>query len=195
MKQLLLFILASIGVLTSSFAQNAGQKKGPVLAVNFVLNDFATAQRLQKGSLGGVLKDKQWAKFSEMSYGLSIQYIEGLTDHVDFAGTFTGTFVKYPFPKKATPTSDALLLELDAAVNVKLLTDRFILVPYAVGGVGLSMYRGRDFAASIPLGMGFQVNLGKGDAFMFTQGLYKIGVTDLAANHFVYSIGFAAPLK
>jgi OOP family OmpA-OmpF porin len=195
MKQLSLFILATIGVFTSSFAQNAGQKKGPVLAVNFVLNDFATAQRLQKGSLGGVLKDKQWAKFSEMSYGLSIQYMEGLTDHVDFASTLTGTFVKYPFPKKATPSSDALLLELDAAVNVKLLTDRFILVPYAVAGAGLSMYRGNDFAASIPLGMGFQVNLGKGDAFMFTQGLYKIGVTNLAANHFVYSIGFAAPLK
>ena len=195
MKQLLLLLLAAIGFCSGISAQNAGQKKGPILAVNFVLNDFTTAQRLQKGSLGGVLKDKQWASFNEMSYGLSIQYIEGLTPHVDFAGTLTGTFVKYPFPKKATPNADALLLELDAAVNLKLLTDRFILVPYAVGGAGISMYQGRDFAAYVPLGMGFQVNLGKGDAFMFTQGLYKVGITNLAANHFTYSIGFAAPLK
>jgi OmpA-OmpF porin, OOP family len=195
MKQLLLVIITTIGFFSGSSAQSAGQKKGPILAVNFVLNDFATAQRLQKGSLGGVLKDKQWATFSEMSYGLSVQYLEGLTDHVDFSGTLTGTFVKYPFPKKAMSTSDALLLELDAALNLKLLTDRYILVPYAVGGAGISMYQGRDFAAYVPLGMGFQLNLGKGDAFMFTQGLYKVGITNLAANHFSYSIGFAAPLK
>jgi hypothetical protein len=195
MKQFLLLILAVTGFCSASFAQSAGQKKGPVLAVNFALNDFTTAQRLQNGSLGGVLKDKEWANFNEMSYGLSIQYIEGLTDHVDFAGTLTGTFVKYPFPKKAMATSDALLLELDAAVNLKLLTDKYILVPYAVGGAGISMYQGRNFAAYVPLGMGFQLNLGKGDAFMFTQGLYKVGITSMAANHFTYSIGFAAPLK
>lgn len=195
MKQLLLFAIAIMGVSSTSFSQSAGQKKGSILAVNFVLNDFTTAQRLQKGSLGGVLKDKQWAQFSEMAYGLSIQYIEGLTDHVDFAGTLAGTFVKYPFPKKQMPTSDALLLELDAALNLKLLTDRFVVVPYAVAGAGLSMYKGSDFAAYIPLGMGFQVNMGKSDAFMFTQGLYKVGVTSHAANHFTYSIGFAAPLK
>jgi hypothetical protein len=57
------------------------------------------------------------------------------------------------------------------------------------------MYRGRNFAAHIPIGMGFQINLGKSDAFMFTQGVYKTAVTNLAANHFTYSIGFAAPLK
>ena len=195
MKYLLLLTIASIGVFSTSFGQNTSQKKGSILAVNFALNDFTTAQRLQKGSLGGVLKDKQWAQFSEMSYGLSVQYIEGLTNHVDFSATLAGTFVKYPFPKKATPGSDALLLELDAALNLKLLPDRFVLVPYAVTGAGISMYQGKDFAANIPLGMGFQINLGKGDAFMFTQGLYRLGITNLAANHFTYSIGFAAPLK
>jgi len=195
MKQFLLLIITVSGFCSASFAQSAGQKKGPVLAVNFVLNDFTTAQRLQKGSLGGVLKDKQLANFSDMSYGLSVQYMEGITDHLDFAGTLTGTFVKYPFPKKAAATTEALLVELDAAVNLKLLTDRYTLVPYAVGGAGISMYQGSSFAAYIPLGMGFQVNLGKSDAFMFTQGVYKVGITNLAANHFTYSIGFAAPLK
>ncbi len=195
MKQFLLLIVAIAGITAVSYAQNKAQKKGPVLAVNFVLNDFTTAQRLQSGSLGGVLKDKQWARFSEMSYGLSVQYMEGLTNHVDFAGTLTGTFMKYPFPNKPAPGSDALLLELDAALNLKLLTDKYIFVPYAVAGVGASMYRASDFAAYIPVGIGFQINLGKSDAFMFTQGQYKIGITNLAANHLAYSVGFAAPLK
>lgn len=195
MKKSLLSAIAIIGIFSTSFSQNAGQKKGAILAVNFALNDFTTAQRLQSGSLAGVLKDKTWARFSEMSYGLSVQYIEGLCDHVDFAGTLAGTFVKYPFPKKAAATSDALLVELDAALNLKLLTDKYIVVPYAVAGAGVSMYQGKNFAAYTPLGMGFQVNLGKGDAFMFTQGVYKVGITNQAANHFTYSIGFAAPLK
>lgn len=195
MKQLLLSLLAITGVFTAANAQSAGQVKKPVLAVNFILNDFTTAQRLKNSSLGGVLKDKNWAQFAEMSYGLSVQYLEGISDHVDFAGTLAGTFVKYPFPKKPMASNDALLLELDAAVNLKLLTDRFAFVPYAIAGVGASMYRASEFAAYIPLGIGFQVNMGKGDAFMFTQGQYKVGVTSLAANHFTYSIGFAAPLK
>ncbi|HEX6914030.1 MAG TPA: hypothetical protein VF145_02235 [Chitinophagaceae bacterium] len=194
MKRFLLLFVAS-GIFTASNAQQGDQKKSPILAVNFILNDFTTAQRLQNGSLGGVLKDRSWAQFSEMSYGLSVQYMKGLTNHLDFAGTLAGTFVKYPFPEKAAPTSDALLLELDAALNLKLLTDKYFLTPYAVGGLGISMYRGSEFAAYMPLGMGFQLNLGRGDAFMFTQGLYKVGVTNLAANHFTYSVGFAAPLK
>lgn len=195
MKQFLLSLLAITGLFTAVNAQDSGQKKKPVLGVNFILNDFTTAQRLKSSSLGGVLKDKNWAQFSEMSYGLSLQYVEGLSNHVDFAGTLAGTFVKYPFPEKPTPGNDALLLELDAAVHLKLLTDRFAFVPYAIAGVGASMYRASEFAAYIPLGIGFQLNLGKGDAFMFTQGQYKVGVTNLAANHFTYSIGFAAPLR
>lgn len=195
MKQCtLMFIVLSL-ITTASFAQNKDQKKAPVLAVNFLLNDFTTAQRLQNHSLAGVLKDKDWAQFSEMSYGLSVQYLQGITNHVDFSGTLAGTFVKYPFPNKPMSSNDALLVELDAAVNLKLLTDKYVFVPYAVAGVGASMYKGSHFGAHIPLGMGFQLNLGKQDAFLFTQGLYKVRVTEQSANHFSYSIGFAAPLR
>ncbi len=195
MKQCTLLFIAFCLIATASFAQNKDEKKAPVLAVNFVLNDFTTAQRLQNHSLAGVLKDKNWAQFSEMSYGLSIQYLQGITNHVDFSGTLAGSFVKYPFPNKPMSSNDALLVELDAAVNLKLLTDKYTLVPYAVAGVGASMYKGSHFAAHIPVGMGFQVNLGKREAFLFTQGLYKMRVTNQSANHFSYSIGFAAPLK
>ncbi len=195
MKQCTL-VLIVLGLLsTASFAQHKDQKKASLLAVNFILNDFTTAQRLENHSLAGVLKDKNWAQFSEMSYGLSVQYLQGITNHLDFSGTLAGSFVKYPFRNKAMASNDALLVELDAAVNLKLLTDNFCFVPYAVAGVGASMYQGSHFAAHIPVGMGFQVNLGKSDAFLFTQGLYKMRVTDQSANHLSYSIGFAAPIK
>lgn len=196
MKQSLLLLL-SVTVIsaTSLFAQNKDVKKAPVLGVNFVLNDFTTATRLKNHSLAGVLKDKNWAQFSEMSYGLSVNFLQGITNHVDFAGTLTGSFVKYPFSNKPASTGDALLVELDAAVNLKLLTDQYVVVPYAIAGVGASMYKGSDFAAQIPVGMGFQFRLGKGDAFLFTQGVYRVKATASAANHFTYSFGFAAPLK
>ena len=195
MKQCTFVLIALSLICTTSLAHNKDEKKAPVLAVNFLLNDFTTAQRLENHSLAGVLKDKNWAQFSEMSYGLSVQYLQGITNHVDFSGTLGGSFVKYPFPNKPMASSDALLVELDAAVNLKLLTDKYTFVPYAVAGVGASMYMGSHFAAHIPVGMGFQINLGKQDAFLFTQGLYKMRVTSQSANHFSYSIGFAAPLN
>lgn len=193
MKRFLLSLVVVAGMFSVSYGQDA--KKQPTLALNFMLNDFASAQRIKKNSLGGVLENKDWARFSEMAYGLSLQYLEGLTKHVDFSGSLGGSFLKYPFPNKATPSNDALLLELGATLNLKLLTDKYILVPYANIGLGLSSYKMSDFAAYIPVGIGFQVNLGAQDAFFFTQGNYNIGVTNTAANHFTYSLGFAAPLK
>jgi OOP family OmpA-OmpF porin len=195
MKKIILSVLVA-GMCFGAKAQDAAPiKKQPILAVNFMLNDFATAQRLKQSSLGGVFADKNWARFNEMSYGLSLQYITGLTSHVDFSGTLAGSFVKYPFPKKAMPTSDGLLVQAEAGVNAKLLTDKYVVVPFASAGLGTSMYKGSDFAAYIPLGIGFQIDLGKQDAYVFFQGQYKVGVTANAANHFMYSLGFAAPLK
>jgi len=86
-------------------------------------------------------------------------------------------------------------MELDANLHLKLLTDKYILVPYANIGVGVSAYKFSTYGAYFPIGLGFQVNLGKQDAFFFTQADYKTAVTNSAASHFTYSIGFSAPLK
>lgn len=198
MKRILLTVVVLAGLVSVSNAQDApstNQKKAPLLGINFQLTDFTTANRLKNGSLGGVLKDKDWAQFAEMNYGLSIQYLKGLTNHVDFAGTLSGTFVKYPFRNQSMPTNDKLLLTLDASLRAKLLTDKYTLVPYATAGVGVSSYTFSTYGAVIPVGIGFQVNLGKNEAFLFTQADYRIAVTNSATNHFTYSIGFAAPFK
>jgi hypothetical protein len=195
MKKFLLTLVVLPCIFSVSNAQTPSLKKQPTLAINFLLNDFATAQRIKKNSFGGVLQNKDWAQFNEMSYGLSIQYLQGLTNHVDFSASLGGSFLKYPFPNKPTAANDALLLELDATLNLKLLTDKYVLVPYANVGLGTSIYKMNTFAAHLPVGMGFQVNLGHSDAFFFTQANYKIAVSGPSANHFSYSIGFAAPLR
>jgi len=198
MKRILLTVVVLAGLVSVSNAQDAPKanlKKAPSLGINFQLTDFTTANRLKGVSIGSVLKDKDWAQFAEMNFGLSLQYLKGLTNHLDFAGTLSGTFVKYPFRDKATPSNDALLLTLDASLRAKLLTDKYIFVPYATAGVGVSAYSMSTYGAVIPVGIGFQFNLGKQDAFLFTQGDYRIAVTNSATNHFTYSIGFAAPIK
>src|SRR5207253_2186879 len=121
--------------------------------------DFTTANRIKNNSLGGVLKDKDWAQFNEMAYGLSLQYMEGLSNHVDFSSTLAGSFLKYPFSNKATPSDDALLMELDATLHLKLLTDKYCVVPYANVGVGVSAYKFSSYAAYFPVGLGLQFNL------------------------------------
>lgn len=195
MKKLLLSaVMAGITVL--GFAQNAHPVKKPhTFGVHFLMNDFVSAQRIENNSFGGVLSGNDWAQFKEMSAGLGVSYMKGLTRHIDFAAFMSGSFVEYPYPDKAPATNADFLLEIDANINAKLLPDNYILVPYISAGVGLSAFKLEDFGAFIPLGTGLQVNLGNRQSFLFLQAQYRVGITDLAANHFIYSIGFAAPLK
>ena len=89
--------------------------------------------------------------------------------------------------------SDAFLLEADANLNLKLLPDNYIAVPYLSVGLGASMYTGSYFAAYAPVGAGMQFNLGEG-TFINLQVDYHIKVTDLATNNLQYSIGITSPL-
>jgi outer membrane protein OmpA-like peptidoglycan-associated protein len=199
MKKLLFSFIAA-GLVVTGFAQTTpiSYKKRPTLGVNFMMKDMLTAGRISSaGSVSSVITNKQWAKFQEMDPGLSVQYFEGLSEYVDFQATLGGSFVKYPFSSKSgitPPSSSKFLLELDAAVNLKLLTDKYFLVPYLSFGVGTSMYAGSYFAAYAPAAAGLQINLGEG-TFVNTQFTYKAAISDLAVNHLNYSIGIASPIK
>jgi OmpA-OmpF porin, OOP family len=191
MKKTLLLCL-SFAAFTTTFAQS--QKKAPSLGINFFLKDFLTADRIKKTSVSNVLANKQIAKVSEMTPGLSLTYLNGITDHIDFMATLGGTFTSYKHKGRDLTSNQSFLLDLDAQINVKLLTDNYTLVPYLTGGVGASMYAGTYFMASIPVGAGLQVNLGDNN-FLFTQVVYKSGVTDKAKENFNYSLGFTSPLS
>ncbi len=193
-----LFSLLVVGLATATFAQGpTSYKKRPSLGVSFFLNDMFTADRISRTSLSDILSNNKWAKTSEMTPGLAIQYFEGITENIDFMGSLGGNFTKYPFyPKSgvAPSTTAKFLLEADANINVKLLTDKYVVVPYITMGLGASMYGGTYFAAQGNTGMGLQIGLGEG-TFINTQMLYKPGISNLAVNHMAYTIGIASPLK
>ncbi len=193
-----LFSLLVVGLATATFAQGpTSYKKRPSLGVSFFLNDMFTADRISRTSLSDILSNNKWAKTSEMTPGLAIQYFEGITENIDFMGSLGGNFTKYPFYPKSgvTPSTTAkFLLEADANINVKLLTDKYVVVPYITMGLGASMYGGTYFAAQGNTGMGLQIGLGEG-TFINTQMLYKPGISNLAVNHMAYTIGIASPLK
>ncbi|TAH12050.1 MAG: OmpA family protein [Sphingobacteriia bacterium] len=193
-----LFSLLVVGLASATFAQGpTSYKKRPSLGVSFFLNDMFTADRISKTSLSDILSNNKWAKSSEMTPGLAIQYFEGLTENIDFMGSLGGTFTRYPFYSKsgvAPSTTSKFLLEADANINVKLLTDQYLVVPYITLGLGASMYGGTYFAAQANTGLGLQIGLGEG-TFINTQMLFRPGISNLAVNHMAYTIGIASPLK
>jgi outer membrane protein OmpA-like peptidoglycan-associated protein len=131
-----------------------------------------------------------------MNPGLALQYMEGLSEHVDFMGNLSGSFAKFPFAYTsgvAPATDNKFLLEASANINIKLLTDKYFVVPYFTLGLGASMYSGTYFAAYMPTGLGLQFNLGEG-TFVHTLFGYNAKVSNLAINHLNYSIGIGSPI-
>ncbi len=197
MKKFLLSLMA-VGFVAASFAQTpVSYKKRPSLGLNFVLKDMYTANLIDHSSISDVLSKGQWTPIGQMSPGLSLTYLNGLTEKIDFMANLGGTFLKYPFSYNsgvAMPSDSKFLMELDANVNLKLLSDKYVVVPYLSFGVGASMYAGTYFAAYAPMGLGLQVGLGEG-TYLNTRFVYNAKVSALSINHFNYTIGIASPLK
>ena len=187
MKKLLASLFVFSLLVQTSWAQNSPVRER-ALGVSFILNDFKTAQRIRNGSIDQVIREDNWAKFSDMAPGLALTYFKGLNKNVDFAATMGASFVNYPLPNKPPFEGDALLLEIDASVNLKMLTEAYWFTPYLIAGVGASKYR-NYYGAFIPLGGGMKVNFFD-EASLFIQTQYRIPVTYETTNyHLQYSIG------
>jgi len=190
MKKFLAAIMAVCAFMSVSFGQTISYKRPAAIGVSFFLNDFATAQKIRSTSLSKVLGDKQWSKFKDMSPGLAFSYFKGLTEHIDFAGTLGGSFVRYPIPNHSF-FADKFLLESDATMNFKMLTDKYVVNPYLIAGIGASMYGGKYFGAYLPTGLGLKVNLFD-DAAIFITTQYRIPVTrNTTEYHFFNQFGIA----
>ncbi|HKZ68053.1 MAG TPA: OmpA family protein, partial [Chitinophagaceae bacterium] len=143
------------------------------------------------GSLSRVLANKQWAKFKDMAPGIAITYFKGLRKHIDFAGTLAGSFVNYPILSRPASSGDKFLLEADASVNLKMVSEKYWVQPYLVAGIGAQMYDGTYFGAFIPTGIGMKLNLFD-DAHLFVTSQYRIPVTKETVNyHFFNQVGIA----
>ncbi|HQW83601.1 MAG TPA: hypothetical protein PK987_04030, partial [Ferruginibacter sp.] len=190
MKKIIL-VCIGVSLFSTVFAQNE-YKKRPTLAIHFGLTDFKTAADLRSKSLASVMQSKEWYKTKHMNSGIAISYLQGLTNHIDFAGTLTGTFLSYPINGKPLDVSSKLLLEGAATANLKLLTDNYCVTPFVTAGVGGSKYKGY-YSAFIPVGVGLQARLLDG-VFILANSQYRIPVTENATYHFYHSIGVAVAL-
>ena len=194
MKKITLVTFAALVGFTS-FSQTSSLKKRPALGVSFSMKDFNTPALIKATSFSDVLNDKKWTKLGKMTPGLTVSYLEGLTNNIDFMARLGGCFVEYPFkPNTAAAVGqDKFLLELDANLNFKLLTDNHFLVPYISLGLGTSMYQASNFGAYYSLGSGLQFNLGS-ETYLHLQYAHYIGVTDLVSDNMNYRLGFTSPL-
>ncbi len=186
------FSLLTLIICAASFAQNDNRKL-PSLGIHFILNDFVTASELRANGLSNVLRDKQFSKIKRMSPGLAISYLQGVSKHVDFGATLSGSFVNYDVANSQNLTNrEQLLLEAAATANIKLLSDKYALSPFITAGIGAHSYR-RSFGAYLPLGVGLQLKIADG-VFGIANMQYRVPVTDKAVYHLYHSIGVAAPL-
>ena len=148
----LCFLVITIFFFITSFGQRTNYKKANVLGFSFFLNDFQTASDIRNNGLVSVVKAGTFFKTQRMNPGLAINYISGLSDHVDFTATVGGSFLRYPINNKPDFNSDNFLLETTASLNLKLLTDRYPVVPFIDLGIGASNYK-KYFSAFIPVGL------------------------------------------
>jgi outer membrane protein OmpA-like peptidoglycan-associated protein len=161
------------------------------IGVSFILNDFTTADRIRSGSLSRVFANKQWTKLKEMAPGIAVSYFKGLRKHIDFAGTLAGSFVNYPLLDRPASSGEKFLLEADASLNLKMVSEKYWVQPYLIAGLGAQMYGGTYFGAFIPTGVGMKVNLFD-DAHFFVNSQYRIPVTKETVNyHFFNQVGIA----
>ncbi|MEO5685146.1 MAG: OmpA family protein [Chitinophagaceae bacterium] len=189
MKKLLLILLMLQGLLQVTHSQDNDYIKRPTLGVNFFFNDFNGGGYIKKYGLNRAIRDKQLNQFKNMAPGLAVNYLNGLSKHLDLSVGLAGSFLDYPISGKSAFGNDNLLLEADASVNAKMLTDKYWFTPYLSAGIGASKYKGY-YGAFVPLGVGIQVNF-YDEAFLFINSQYRLGITENTSNHLYHSIGVA----
>ena len=159
------------------------------IGVSFFLNDFVSPSRIRSTSLTSVIAKEQMAKFKDMAPGIAVTYFKGLKQHIDFSGTLAGSFVNIPLEGK-TVEGDKFLLEADAAVDLKMFSEKYIFTPYIHLGVGASKY-GNSFGAFVPVGGGFKVNIFD-EASVFLLSQYRVPlIRETNGYHLMHSIGIS----
>lgn len=191
MKRIIYILFLSCLVLQLS-AQDNQEKKPSTLVFQVFYNDFKTAQQIRLSSLTNVLKNGEWSKIGDMQMGFGFNYLKGIGRKIDFVATLDGSSTDYLYKDGTTNGSSEFLLDVNAGLNLKLLTDRHKVVPYLFAGTGFSLYQGKT-GFYIPAGAGIQFNLFN-EAFVFTNVQYRYALTSAINNHFQYNIGVGASL-
>jgi len=161
--------------------------KNPAIGIHFIENDFRGADYIRNNSLFEAFRNKQFANSKNMKAGLSIDYLNGISNHFDFSVTLAGSYLDYTLHNGTILGHGRLILETDASLMVKLFTDRHWISPYLLAGIGSSKYI-NYYGAFIPVGLGLQVNFSN-EVYLMVNAQYRLAITNKVNNHFYYSIG------
>lgn len=189
MKKLTVLFIAFVLLHTYVIGQNDDAVQKPTFGVQFFFNDFKSAANIRANSLGVVLKNKEFGKIKEMSPGLALTYINGITRQFDFTSSLAASFVDYPVQNKPAFGRDFLLLEVDASVRGKLISNNALVNPYLQAGLGVSKYKSY-YGAFLPVGMGMQINLFN-EAYLLINAQYRFPITETTNHHFFFGFGLA----
>ena len=190
MKQLIVSLLAAIIIAPVVYGQD-DEIRSHELGVSFNLYDFKTAQLIRTTSLNAVIRDKQFG--DEMSIGVGLHYFKGLRKHIDFAGAVHFSYVNQTLPNKPDDGRDRFLFQMEGTAQFKMVTDKYWVQPFLIGGFGAQLYD-VYYGAYIPLGVGINVNFFD-EGRLFINSTYRVPITTGTANyHFMHAFGIAGRL-
>src|SRR5579871_2718551 len=132
MKKVVYLLTALSLIVTFLFAQNPDYIKNPSLSFYFVLDDFNAANYIRANSLHDAISNHKITNFSGMDPGIAIGYQQGISKHFDFGITLAATTTDYPTRANDGTTlgSNSLLLEAEASLIGKMLSDKHIISPF-----------------------------------------------------------------
>jgi OOP family OmpA-OmpF porin len=174
-------------------AQADEYTKNPAIGISYCLFNFKSADYIRKNSLSAAFKDGQVFNSANMISGLAISYLNGIRPHFDFSVSLAGTFTDYTLYNGTKLGTGVLLMEGDVTIIGKMFTDKHLVSPYFVAGLGLSGYS-NYYGLLIPVGLGAQLNFSN-IAYLLLNAEYKVGVTANVNSHFYFSIGVAGNIK
>jgi outer membrane protein OmpA-like peptidoglycan-associated protein len=191
MKRLIFISLLTLFTLRV-FAQVTPEVKPSTVVFHVFYNDFKTARLIRTTSLNNVFNKNLWGNIGSLQMGFGFNYLKGISKKIDFVSSLDGSATDCLFKNGTYNGSNKFLLDANAGLNIKLLTDRHTIVPYFMAGAGFSLYQG-NAGFYIPVGIGFQFNLFN-DAFVLTNMQYRRAVSNNVNDHFQYNIGIGVSI-
>ena len=181
---------------TPVLAQQPAVKKFGSFSFNVSLSDYNFCKTVKDSSFTKAIRQKDWLKPANKSFGIGVGYWKGLTKRIDFSGTLTGTLSNFPacFVKGDSIGQAGFSTQLDALLHFRLLKDNATVNPFLTGGIGIG-YFSKQAAAYTPFGAGLQFRFGEG-SFMVVQAQWRKALIDGITNDYMmYSIGFIQGAK
>jgi len=163
-----------------------------MFSYNISFSDYKFPKQIADSTFSKAIKETDWLKPGNKSLGMSVSYWKGLSSHIDFSGSLTGTFSNFPalFIKGDTIGEARFTPQLDALLHFRMFREKAVVNPFLTAGVGAGYFH-TQFAAYTPLGTGLQFRFNQG-VYLFLQMQWRMKLTSgINQDYLLYSVGFA----